>query len=262
VASNADIPRLILDQGLRFCAPFSWFSPTSKLPDDIRGASFFALKSDKALFGVTADHVLQECLDAMKMDASTGCFLKLKRIDIENRIISRSHENKLDIATFTLFENDLQEIEMDSMRYDDECREQILNKGDPIQLVGLLEGKRHLVAPRHVAFDAYGALAIVEDVSSSEVIVAYDPKNVEYGSLGLQRPPQGMSMSGCSGGPAMLYEKRRGIWRWIPIGLIFRGPGDGKDMTQNEFDLIRIRRLLNVDKTGQINEIQDGWLPA
>lgn len=70
-------------------------------------------------------------------------------------------------------------------------------------------------------------------------------------------------MSGCSGGVVLTMVVKKGLTRWFPVGLIYKGPdGEKKEGENNEFDIIRIRRLSFLRSDGTIIRKSQGWLPG
>jgi len=69
-------------------------------------------------------------------------------------------------------------------------------------------------------------------------------------------------LSGCSGGPAFLIKTIRGLLRWIPVGLIHKGPiGKAAEGELAGLDRIHIRRIHYLNSDGTIKEPDSGWLP-
>jgi hypothetical protein len=68
-------------------------------------------------------------------------------------------------------------------------------------------------------------------------------------------------MSGCSGGPVILFKTVNGLLRWFPVGLIYKGPDGKAEGELASFDRIHIRRLHFIRPDGSIDEPDQGWLP-
>ena len=72
--------------------------------------------------------------------------------------------------------------------------------------------------------NAWGAHGVAEVVTEKDIYTMYEPDRVDQIRSDVPIPPLGLSMSGCSGGPAFLIKTIRGLLRWIPVGLIHKGP--------------------------------------
>jgi hypothetical protein len=90
--------------------------------------------------------------------------------------------------------------------------------------------------------------------------VSYEPER-DQALPGAPRPPLGFNMSGCSGGPVLMHNVRKGLHRWFLIGLIIRGSGEFAEGVSQECDTIRVRRILFVTEDGTLNRSSSGWLP-
>jgi hypothetical protein len=132
-----------------------------------------------------------------------------------------------------------------------------------MSIVGYPENLRREIAPGHVEFAAWGALAIADAITDREIITTYDPAREIVSPLapdGL--PPLGFNLSGCSGMPVILHKAVNGIQRFFPVGLILRGPtgaapgGAPDDRAAlgdlGNFDRIHIRRLHYLQEDGTI----------
>jgi len=102
---------------------------------------------------------------------------------------------------------------------------------------------------------------MVEDWTDREIIVIYDRSKEQALAGTKELPPRRFNMSGCSGGPVILHEYRGGLFRWYPVGVINRGPGDDANADIG-VDVIRVRRINLLTEEGRINRPTSGWLPT
>jgi hypothetical protein len=133
------------------------------------------------------------------------------------------------------------------------------HRADAIKLTGFLDESR-------TAFDmpAWGALAVADVITETDIITIYEPDKALLTGLSVPKPPVGLNMSGCSGGPCFLVKTVNGIVGWFPVGMIYRGPRKEEGVDAGEFssfDQIRIRRLRFLKFDGTIDD-QGGWLPC
>jgi hypothetical protein len=225
-----------------------------------KGASAFILRFEKRFVAVTADHVIDQYLSDLEADKRTICQLSTCQVWPERTLISRS--KKLDLATFEIDPDLLIVIGAHTI----DCRGQWpppnVEVGDTLTLTGFLDKQRTKLAQNHYEFEAWGAHGIADAVTEREIVTVYDPAHVLEPDITVMKPPLGLNMSGCSGGPVVLVKQINGLLRWFPVGLIYKGP-DGK--AEGEFasyDRIHIRRIHFLKADGTINDPDVGWLPS
>jgi hypothetical protein len=236
---------------------YDWQQPFEALT--ITGASCFVLKFKTRYVGVTAAHVFNQLFATRRHTASLDIRLQLTPLNLLNAVIDTNDD--IDIATFALSKQQVRDSGVQpfdvSLRWPSDLP---IERGMPIHLVGLPEVLRFIdYAGGAVNSHAYQALGLVEHVTDRDIFTIYDPEQ-SRGSPAL--PPLGFSMSGCSGGPAVLHHMRNGIHRMYPVGLIVGGSlGQGEGAAAS-FDLIRIRRTDWIAEDGSIRCPDIGWLPT
>jgi hypothetical protein len=245
---------------LKVARPLFWHIGANR-GGALRGATAFILKFDGPSVAVTADHVLKEYLSALEADNRIVCQLGEVAVHPQNSIIARS--DRLDIATFEVepslvskFEGNILDCTGDNWPPLD------VKERDTITLTGYLDERREKYGPRHYTMNAWGGHGIAEAVTEKDIITIYEPDRVHQTRSDLPLPPLGLNMSGCSGGPALLIKSIKGLLRWIPVGLIYKGPvGKAAEGELAGFDRIHIRRIYFLNPDGTINEPDVGWLP-
>jgi hypothetical protein len=245
--------------GLRWGRPICWHDNSLSFPKEVVGASCFFLRFQFGLIGVTAAHVVRHFQRALAHCPSLVCQLHLMPFNLDSALIDISDD--LDLATFSFSEHALSSsvslaLDMSSPW----SPEQVIKLGAPIQLIGYLDKARIIQSfDGSAIFNAYGAMGVVEDFTERDIIFAYNPEEAINAPM---KPPLGLNMSGCSGGPAIIHGTRNGLHRWYPVGTIIAGPkksaGEGID-----FDIIRVRRIDCIDPIdGHIRVADSGWLPS
>jgi hypothetical protein len=225
-----------------------------------KGASAFILRFEQRLVAVTADHVLAQYFADLKADGRTICQLSTCQIYPEKTLIARSAN--LDLETFEIDPAQLGAIGAHTIDCQGQWPPPDVKVGDTLTLTGFLDKQRTKLASNHYAMEAWGAHGIADAVSERDIVTIYDPEHVLSPDFTVMKPPLGLNLSGCSGGPVVLIKEIRGLLRWFPVGLIYKGP-DGK--AEGEFasyDRIYIRRLHFLRPDGTINEPDLGWLPS
>jgi hypothetical protein len=250
--------KTIWDSGLRFGRPIVWHDNNQRFPKDVTGASCFFLRLKSGYVGVTAAHVVRQFQTAKATTPSLVCQLHLMPFDLEGALIDINDD--VDIATFAISERDLKTTLSDAFDVSSQWPPQdVVQRDASIQLVGYPENIR-IIDPtdRSAVFQAWGALDFVEDFTTDNIFLVYQPDKVTGAP---NKPPLAFNMSGCSGGPAIIHETRNGLHRWYPVGLIVGGPKVGEGEAA-EFDIIPIRRIDCIGPDGRIQRPADtGWLP-
>jgi len=59
----------------------------------------------------------------------------------------------------------------------------------------------------------------------------------------------------------LVIKHVKGLLRWFPVGLIYKGPGEQAEGEFAGFDRIHVRRLTFLQPDGSISEPDQGWLP-
>lgn len=252
---------------LKVCTPLCWHDRKALFPKPVDGASCFILRFPTRLVGITAAHVVAAYDTARQTIPNFVCQLRMMEFPLHSAIIDR--DDKLDIATFDLSEDELEKIEGVPV----DCRawwpppEPARMRA--LSLAGLPNLGRTTRADKSALFEAYGALPAVEDFNEDNIWTTYDP-NRDRPVGDIPKPSLGLNLSGCSGGPVLMHCEHNGLHRWFPVGFIVAGP---KRDELNPIDrgavvdveTMRIRRIHIVNKDGTITRSEyetGGWLPS
>jgi hypothetical protein len=169
----------------------------------------------------------------------------------------------LDITTFAITEDELRRVDGTPVDCTGAWPPPELKPMRAVSLAGFPEVLRVSHEDGSGLFAAYGGLSAIEDFSEREILLTYDPAREE--PLGaLPRPPLGLNMSGCSGGPVLMHGERNGLHRWFPIGMIIGGSNRDLGFARGDaetFDTIRVRRVHVIRDDGTIEHCSSGWLP-
>lgn len=223
------------------------------------GASPFILRFPQRLVAVTANHVIDQYLAALKADVRTVCQLSAAQVWPEKSFIARSA--KFDLATFEINAEQLGNIGADTIDCCGNWPPPDVEEGDTLTLTGFLNNERTKLAPGRYEMPAWGAHGIADAVTEREIVTIYEPDQVLAPRHDIAKPPLGFNMSGCSGGPVFLIKQVNGLLRWFPVGLIYKGPGEKAEGEFASFDRIHVRRLHYLKPDGTINDPDAGWLP-
>jgi hypothetical protein len=222
------------------------------------GGSCFVLRFDVGLIGVTAAHVLEALEDAVRRNADVVCLLRTVHVDPVKRLIDR--DESLDIATFRITEDEL--VESKSVAID--CRSHwpppTPDRGAALSFGGFPQLLAKPSTYFRTEFRAYVSQTRVEDITNRDIISTYEPGRDFRIRAAPELTDLGSSLSGCSGGPVLMHFERSGLHRWLPVGLIVRGPR-AQDFVEREYDIFQFRRIHLVKADGSIEHEDAGWLP-
>ncbi len=252
---------------LRMAIPMCLHDRELPFPKDIVTASCFVIKFRDSIVGVTADHVVDEYLDALRETSTLTCQLRnLVDFNLESANIKR--DATLDIATFALTETELAAVPSAAFDCQDVWPPPTQDIGVTVIVAGylnaLFQTDEYL---KVLASIAYGSVKPIEDVLERELLMIYDPATAR-GVDGIPMPPQGANLSGCSGGPVVMPVAWNGGFRMFPIGLISAGANKGEEVRERfggelSFDMIRARRTNFINPDGTIQHPEDtGLLPG
>jgi hypothetical protein len=239
--------------------PLVWYDVREPWPKRLLGGSCFILRFNMGLIGVTAEHVITAFeTEKKKRGAAIGCLLRTVPFDLTGAIVDRDIE--LDIATFTVTEDQLIESEATEIDCRHEWPPPTTDKGGELSLAGFPNELKKM-SSYPIEFKAYVNMPRVEDVTYRDIIVTYEPQRDIRIRAAPELPGLGANLSGCSGGPVLMHAERNGLHRWFPVGLILRGPRASSDTALREYDIFRFRRIHFVNADGSIRHQGVGWLP-
>jgi hypothetical protein len=244
---------------IKVARPLIWHDVQKSWPKRLLGGTCFILRFDAGLIGITAEHVVTAFeAEKEKQGAAIGCLLRTVPFDLTGAIVDRDVE--LDIATFSVTEDQLIESEATEIDCRPEWPPPILEKGRELSLAGFPDGlKKESSFP--IEFRAYADLTRVEDVTYRDIIATCEPQRHIRIRTTLKLPDLGANLSGCSGGPVLMQAERNNWHRWFPVALILRGPRASPDATLRGYDIFRFRRIHFVNTDGSIRHQNVGWLP-
>ena len=197
------------------------------------GTAFF-VQTPTAVFGVTAEHVMRECLEvSTTYKYACGLFPvnyskypsdMIELANIERRVIDTSERR--DIATFQITENELERL---GVTVASEWPPVAPEPGSQVAFCGFSSDPRARVIRKSglgeivVSFMPFPIIAIATSVSEHQITYVFES---EYAveTQGFESAPADLDLGGMSGGPAFAkVETVSGIEYWIPAGVIYEG---------------------------------------
>jgi len=256
---------------LGFARPFYWHRGALNENRNMRGGTAFVLKFGERYIGVTANHVMEEYLAAKREDSNLICQMQMGRVEPEKNIIAQSEA--LDLATFSINPILVPTFHGETMDCTGKWPPPAVKRGDALSAAGYPENLRSEIEQGHFEFGAWGALCIADDVTERSILTIYDPKQIAMSpKWALLKPPLGINLSGCSGGPVILHHAVGRIQMFSPVGIIVTGPtGVAPEQPESDDraklgelasdDRIFFRRLDLMREDGTLKEPNMGWTP-
>ncbi len=242
-------------------APFFWVLRGSDGIVSYKNGSVFFLDAGSGVFAVTANHVVQECMNdtksSMFVQSVIGGHGRTVKVNIGDRIIDGNE--KIDIATFRVTREEIH------------CSGCTILTGiqsswppplpEPEQSVtccGFPGSGRKKLAPNELAFGRFGLGATVSSVHERCISILVERENLRR-VLGAKDMPENYDFGGMSGGPVIAIAEMGGIRSWMPAGVIFQGPNSSTDPSQSilGLEIIRARPIQFIMADGSLD--LDRW---
>lgn len=236
---------------LKIARPLIRYNDKKSWPKLLSGGSCFILRFDCGLIGVTANHVVEVFEADREENVSNTCQLRTVRFDLLNKIIDRNTD--LDIATFSVTENELAESEAQAL----DCRGANWPppkplESAPISFGGFPEECAIPSLPTNAVFAGFVSLTYVQDITQREIIATYDSNRDSRVIIDERLPDVGANLSGCSGGPVIVHYERNMTHHYCPVGMIIVGAkGEGTGLMAG-WDMYRFRRIHFIQPDGSI----------
>lgn len=207
--------RTLLENLATYVTPISW---TIRVDGDIlkltNGTAFFA-KTPRAIFGVTADHVVDGFLAAKAANPRTICHLLDNEFALDAAVMSRGRT--ADIATFKISETIVAKLGKQFTPWPP----MVPQAGKGIMYAGFPGAERLQVARREFSFGLHGAVSIAHSIDEEKITTVVDHSSI-VDAIGHGLPPECYDIGGMSGGP-MLTVVDAGLISWRLAGVITDG---------------------------------------
>jgi hypothetical protein len=248
-----------LEIAASYAAPFWWVMRNSEGEELVKSGSLFFLDTGRAIFAVTAAHVVVECLkdtrSPMFVQSMIGTNGKVSLpIHLGDRIID-AHVG-IDIATFRVTPDEILYVGRTPLKgYQPQWPPRLIDAESPITYCGFPGVGRRWVQPRTLSHGMVPMAGMVTNVSATCISVQIE-REVLVRILGTEEMPENFDFGGMSGGPALAIVQRPDLMRfWRPAGVIFQGPnpsGVAGESIQG-LEIIRIRPIHFVKPDGMLD---------
>ncbi len=214
---KGEFGKVLLKNMLNYVTSVAWgeFSG-GEFKIENNGTAFF-LNLGKDTFVVTAAHVYEGYLEAKTKNPKLRCVLGSLEFDLEARCIGFLGSKILDIATFQIEPNEIQQSEK-HVCYGVSNK---IEAGSGVLIGGFPGLEREKIQAQEYSFGLYTALTPVSSSSNRHFGCVLE-RSGWIDTLGNGLPDAGYNLGGMSGGPAFLFQESVGsIISWDLAGVIY-----------------------------------------
>jgi hypothetical protein len=198
------------------CVPLFWFVGADPQRKIIANGTVTMIRTPARVIGLTAEHVVEECLAAFDSGGVCVQLADASAHDLRGRLIARSRE--LDVASF-----DMTGL-VDRLGWKDKAP---LTSWPPIPpqegrgiMIGGYPGcERQTIGKRDVSFGLFTALAVARTVTDDQISCLFEREHmVDTGDIPTM--PPSTDLGGISGGPVITTMESEGHFVTFRLGGI------------------------------------------
>jgi hypothetical protein len=243
-------------------APFFWILCNSDGKEMTKSGSAFFLDAGEGVFGVTAAHVIQECLQDSRSSTFVQCMIgghgHTVPLHLGDRIIDGNLD--MDIATFRIRREEVQRTGHTILTgYQKAWPPRLPDLARGVTYCGFPGHARRWLARREVSFGCVTMSGVATSVHDRCISIQIERENL-LKVLGTEEMPEQLDFGGMSGGPLLAIVQTPTIRSWMPAGVIFEGPNPGDDPEQTAIqglEVVRARPVHFIRSDGTLDN--DLW---
>lgn len=239
--------RTLHDDGCAHVAWLLWSTQEKEKPTPLeyRQGSIFFLDCGRGSFAVTAGHVFEQFVNDRASRRVRGVQIGNVGFNPEERLIDWGRDRKIDIATFRIAPEEIEQTGKKIVRGTDGAWPPPPNLGEAVFFGGFPGFERIGVAPMEFSFGIHSAMTPLTDFTEYQLGCRFDRRYwVDVRGLGL--PPVGYDLGGVSGGPMLQPVYDSGVWSWRLIGVL------SEAVMEQEFERITAVRAHFILPDGRI----------
>jgi hypothetical protein len=253
-----------LENAASYISPLTWLVPNPNGSTRMKGGTAFFLDTGKAVFGVTAAHVVVDFFNDTRIRgvrASLAAHAKRPLvISLGDRVIDGNEE--IDIATFHIGSEELEYLGKKPLRgHVKSWPPRVAEKNGPALYCGFPGiGRRPYLDG--VSFGIVPMSGIVTSSHETMISIQIERENLVR-VLGNEDMPENFNFGGMSGGPLIAIIQAEIMRTWKPGGVVISGPNPGDNPNQDSipgFEVIRARPIHFVKADGYMD--LDRWREA
>ncbi|HLH12427.1 MAG TPA: hypothetical protein VKV77_11180 [Methylovirgula sp.] len=241
-----------------YTTPFYWVLRYGDGCQEFRGGSLFFLDTSRRIFGVTASHVVEACLEDTKSSAFVQCMIGSNgKVSLPfmlgDRIIDAHHD--IDIATLDFSAQEIAYTGRGALRGSYPTWPPPIPQEDRGVLYCGFPGKgRRVLKPAEINFGCVAMAGLASNCRETSLSILIERQNMEQ-ILGDEAMPEDYDFGGISGGPVIAIVQSATMRSWRPAGVIIQGPNpsgvEGESIAGLE--IIKVRPIHFIKEDGFID---------
>ena len=219
-----------------------------------RNGSAFFLDAGQGVFGVTANHVIEEWRNDRQSKRVVALQLGGIPFDPEGRHAIIAEHRGIDIATFRITTDEVRAIGKTTLTGSQHVWPPPPPQQDKgVYYAGFPGVEKQWLSPREVSFGLAPGGGVANSVSDADVSSLLEREHI-IPVLGGGLPPENFDFRRISGGP-MLYVVEGVLRSWALAGVIYEGPSTADDPNEAiaGLEVIRARRAHFINPDGTLD---------
>lgn len=210
-----------------YVVPIAWPKRVNHEGVHLTNGTAFFVQTPRALFGVTAAHVVNKYIADSSRDRSIVCGLldSDTPLDLPSDLIAVGRN--VDIATFRVHESTIAKLHKQPISV---WPPRIPQEGKGVSYAGFPGDTRIRKNVREFEFGLCSGAGLADDVQAGRIVTSIDRPNL-VDTLGLGLPPENFDFGGMSGGPLLMLIETE-IVSWKLAGVIYQGSTLGGGILQ------------------------------
>jgi hypothetical protein len=241
-----------------FTTPFYWVLRYGDGSERFKSGSLFFLDTGSRVFGVTASHVVEACLEDTKSSAFVQCMLGSNGktslpFMLGDRLIDAHHD--VDIATLHFSAEEIRYTGHDVLRGSYPNWPPPLPQEERGVLYCGFPGKgRRFLKPREISFGCCAMAGLATNCRETSLSILIERENLTQ-ILGDEPMPQDYDFGGVSGGPVIAIVQSQTMRGWRPAGVVIQGPNPSglESESITGLEIIRARPIHFIKEDGLID---------
>lgn len=215
---SEELQKEFLSIAASYSVPIFWTGSGKVL----NNGTAFVLNTGESIFLVTAAHVYEDYIKAKEEGKTTNCQLSNIEFDLEERRISNNKPTSMDIATFSITEQEIETLDKSVLHG---CQKSWPparpNEGEAVVIAGYPGIERIEEKKQECNFGLHSFNTPVSSVSDRHVGCSFE-RQYWVDLLGNGLPENLYNLGGISGAPAITLEKSEsGIVSWRLVGVVY-----------------------------------------
>lgn len=241
-----------------YTTPFYWVLRDRDGTQQFKGGSLFVLDTGRRVFGVTASHVVEACLEDAKSQTFVQCMIGSNGrvslpFELKERLIDRHHD--VDIATLHFSAEEIRYAGREVLRGSHPKWPPPIPQEDRGVLYCGFPGKgRRILKPKEISFGCVTMAGLASNCRDASLSILIERENLEQ-VLGDEAMPEDYDFGGLSGGPVIAIVQSPTMRSWRPAGVIIQGPNPSglAGESISGLEIIRVRPIHFIKEDGFID---------